>query len=240
MQFDLKLATVSFIDGYSEAGAVNLMAGYIAGVTTMAIDAITGLIPVGSTFTKTGGDGTVYTIASQSATLGNTTSITFTPGLTEAFADDAVLVFGGRRLQIKVGDGNVSFDEMRAIEYKKDRGRLDTTRLGDEEPMDVKLDLRWEFIKSDSGDPGSIPSPVEVLRQSGAASAWTSSETDDPCAPYAIDILIDFDPEVCANVKTEQILLPAFRYEKLSYDLKQGTLSCTGKCNATAATTSRV
>ncbi len=241
MQFDLKQADVYFVDGYTNTGAVNHMAGYSPAVSTMAVDLITGAIPLGATFTLASDTlGTVYSVTAKTDTLGATVSITFSPALVEAVTDDEVITFGGRRLKLKIGDGTVSYDETRVVEYKKDRGLLDTVRLGDQEPLDVKMDLRWEFLRSDASDPvtSSIPSPEEVIKQTGAASTWTTSAAD-PCEPFAINIYILYTP-LCSGVKKEATLLKDFRYEKLGHDLKQGMLSTSGKCNVQQATVTRI
>jgi hypothetical protein len=237
MQIDLKNCEVYFIDGFGDTGAVNLMAGYSSGATTMAVDGITGAIPDGVTF-LVAGDDVVHVVTSASETLGNTTSLTFSPALGASVVDDAAITFGGRQLKIKIGEGTISYDEKRAIEYKKDRGRLDTVRLGDEEPMDVKFDIRWDFLKSDTSDP---PTPEEVLKKIGNASDWESSSSD-ACEPYAIDIYIVHTPPcvASASIKAETYLFQDFRYESLSHDFKQGMLACSGKCNRTMATVARV
>jgi hypothetical protein len=136
-------------------------------------------------------------------------------------------------LTVKVGDGNLTFSEKRNIEYKRDRGLLDTTRLGDQEPMDVKLEFNWIFLKGDTGDYTANPNVTDIsmrdaLTKSGGASTWTSSDTHDPCAPYAITIQILYTP--CVG-KTETITLKDYRYESLDYDAKAGTVSTSGKCN---------
>ncbi len=237
--FDLKRALVYFVDGYTNTGQVNLMAGYMPGATTMLVDMITGAIPVGVTFTLSG-DPDVYTVTAKVDTLGATTSVTFTPGLNLVVTDDEVITFGGRQLQLKIGDGILSFDEKRVMEYKKDRGLLDTVREGDQEPMEVKLDLRWEFLRSDSADPTTdmTPQAEEVLKRTGAASTWVSSASDK-CEPYAVNILVVYDP-LCPGVKDETILLQDYRWESIAHDMKQGMLNTTGKCNVTQAVVARV
>lgn len=238
-QFDLKKALVYFVDGYHNTGAVNLMAGYTMGATTMVVDTITGAIPVGASFGLPG-DPTVYSVTAKTDTLGATTSITFTPGLVVATTDNEVITFGGRLLKMKIGDGTMTYDEKRTMEYKKDRGLLDTVREGDEEPLEVKLDLRWEFLRSDAADPitDMTPQAEEVLKQIGAASTWVTSSAD-PCEPYALDIKVVYDPD-CPGVKDEITILEDFRWEAINHDLKQGMLSVTGKCNVTQAVVSRV
>lgn len=226
---------------FTGVGAVNTLGNYAPGVSTMTVDTIVGIIPLGSTFTLASDvDGTVYSVTSVTNTLSNTTSITFTPTLVETATDEEVITFGGRRLKMKVGDGTMTYDEKRIVEYKKDRGILDTVRLGDQEPIDVKLDVRWEFLRSDASDPvtSSIPSPEEILKRTGAAASWTSSSAD-PCEPFAINLYVVYTP-LCPNVKKETILLKDFRYEALNHDFKQGMLSCSGKCNVQDAIVTRV
>ncbi len=227
-QFDLKKATVYFEDGYDEAGAVNNGGGYVAATTTMKIDAVTGIVPTSATFQLTGDD-QIYTVTAHTETLGNTTQITFTPGLVLPVVDDQVLTFSGRRLEIKVGEGNMTYDEKRTMEYKRDRGRLDTVREGDEEPIDVRLDIRWDWLSSAGSD--TYPTPEEFLKKEGLASAYESS-SDDPCEPYSINIIVIYDPD-CSGVDAEVITLSDYRWESLNHDLKAGTLATSGKCNET-------
>ena len=236
-QFDLKKAEIRFRDGYSEVGAVNLMAGYAAAAVTMVIDGVTGIIPVGSYFAVGSGE-QKYKIVSTVETSGDTTSITFTPGLAAMVADDAVLNFGGRQVKVKVGEGNLSWDENRTIEYILDRGVIDEVREGDEVPIDVNLDIQWQFITGDAGDPGGGLATLEdVLKKAGLASSWVSSD-EDTCRPYAVDIILDYVP-ACSTVKKEFIVLKDYRWEKMSHDAKAGTLSTSGKCNVRVAEVTR-
>lgn len=141
-----------------------------------------------------------------------------------------------KKLTLKVGDGTVSFDETVTREYVRDRGLLSTVRNGQQEPMDVSLDLMWEFLKaSTTGD--SAITPEDALKKRNGAADWVSSDADT-CAPFALDIEIWYDP-LCSADKIEQIILPDFRYEKLAHDAKAGTIQCSGKCNATEATITR-
>jgi hypothetical protein len=237
-QFDLKKATIYLQDGYSEAGAVNNAAGYAGNTVTMTIDGIAGVIPTGATFrvTAPGTFDQIYTVTSHTETLGNTTSVTFTPGLVNAVVDDDVLTFYGRRLEIKVGEGNLTYDEKRNMEYQKDRGKLSTVREGDEDPIDVRLDIRWEWLSAAGSD--TSPTPEEVLKKEGLAASWLTSAADI-CEPYAVNILILYDPD-CTGVDGELITLKDYRWESINHDAKAGTLSTSGKCNVTRATKERV
>lgn len=141
----------------------------------------------------------------------------------------------GQFVALKIGNGNLTYDEKRPIEYVKDRGLLDTVREADDEPMDVRFDIQWSHIVYAAGDPQ--PSLEEALKNIGQASAWISSATD-VCEPYAVDVVIkDLIP--CGTEMPETIILPDFRYESLAHDLKAGTIACTGKCNSKRAMANR-
>lgn len=137
----------------------------------------------------------------------------------------------GQKITIKLGEGTLTYDEKRNMEYRKDRGILDTVREGDEEPMDVRLDSEWEWITGD----GDITAE-DAMKRRGDAAAWTSSDADE-CAPYAVDLMVFYAPPCVADGET--ITLPDFRYETISHDLKAGTISFSGKCNAKEASSVR-
>lgn len=224
MIIDLKRALIYMEDGYSATGAVNDATPPATG-TTVTVDGFAKAIPVGAVFQFTGDD-TEYTVVS---TVGGATptSITFTPTLTEATTDDQVITIGGRRLEVEVGEGTASFSEKKNREYKLSRGKIYQVRNGDEAPMEVKLSFLWEFLRSASGD--TMPTPYEVLKQIGLASDWLSTGSD-PCAPYAIDIVIRFAPE-CLDIDGEIYRFPEFRYDSIDGDPKTGEIQTPGKCN---------
>ena len=137
------------------------------------------------------------------------------------------------KITVVLGEGNLTYDEKRNMDYVRDRGLLDTVKEGDEEPMDVRLDATWEFITGT----GSEITIEDAMKQRGNASDWTSTSAD-ACEPYAVDIYILYSPP-CGGDQGETIVLPDFRWESISHDLRAGTLSFTGKCNNTQATVSR-
>lgn len=233
MLIDLKNCVVAFEDGTTETGAVNLMAGYIAGVTSIVVDGITGIMPVGARVSIDGDDR--YTITSTVETTGNTTTINFTPGLRAAVSDNDIVIVYGVFLAIKVGDGTMTWSEKKPREFIKDRGLLDQVRNGDEEPMDVSFQLMFEELTA-SNPNTDPPTPEDVLKHRGAAADWVSADTDDPCSPYCINILVTHTPPICTEFTYERYTLPRFYYEQLDHDPKAGTIACSGKCNATEAT----
>jgi hypothetical protein len=242
-QFDLKQANIYLLDGYSGPGGaplVNNSAGYAIGIATMTIDGVVGALSVGDRFTVVGDTGTVHTITAHTETSTNTTSITFTPALVGAVLDNAVITIKPHKLYIRIGEGTLTYDEKRNIKYVMDRGKLDTTRLADEEPLDVKMDFTWIFLSSDTSA-DSAPSIEEAIKGNGYAATlgWVSSETTDPCAPFAINVYIEYSPP-CSSQKKELIILSNFRWESMGHDAKQGQVSVSGKCNVIEATKSRV
>lgn len=176
--------------------------------------------------------------SSQTDPGGVTNSITFTPAFLTATGiptDGAAINFGGRSLEIKVGDGNLEFTENREFLYDLDRGKLDTVRQGNDIPMDVALDFVWEHLTAIDGVP--TPTISDVLHRRGAASNWVSS-SDDSCEPFAIDIEVEYAPP-CGDQPTEFITLPDFRWEGLPHNITDSQVSMTGRCNATEALVSR-
>lgn len=135
-------------------------------------------------------------------------------------------------LTLKVGEGSLSYTEKKNRKYVKDRGQLSSVVDGDEEPVDVKLDIIWEFIKASTGS--GTPTPEDFLKKRGEASSYTSSDADT-CAPYAVDIEIFYEPD-CSPIEDETITLPDFRYEQIDMNFRDGMISITGKCNAVEAT----
>ncbi len=237
MVIDLKNVDVYFEDGTLMTGAVNLMAGYMAGATTIVVDGFTGIVPVGARLSIDGVD--TYTVVSTMETLTNTTSITFTPGLAATVADDDVVIAYGVYLRIKVGEGNITWSEKKPREYKKDRGILDQVRNADEEPMDVNFQLMYEELTA--SDPmNDPPTPEDALKQRGAAADWVSADTDDPCSPFCINIRLDWTPPNCTEIDKERVILPRFYYSQLDHDPKAGTIAVQGTCNATEATVTRI
>lgn len=240
---DLKNCTIIIRDGYTgPAGshAVDNAGGYAEDAVTMTVDGFTGAVENGDLFTVVGSedaDGNLikHRITAHVETTGNTTSITFTPGLGGAVLDDAIILIVPHEIEAVIGEGNLTYSEKRTFKYQLNRGKLDTVKEEDEQPMEVKLDFTWEFLKSNTGE---IPTIEEVFKQEGTASEWVST-SEDPCEPYAVDIVITNTPP-CEDVEPEEIVLPDFRWEDLSHDAKASTVSVTGKCNRTRAIITRL
>lgn len=140
----------------------------------------------------------------------------------------------GQFIEVKIGEGNITYDEKRNMDYVMDRGILDTVREGDQIPMDVKLDAEWEHLTG-----VAIITVEDAMKQRNLASAWDSSSSD-PCELYAVDVVIkDVPPCTGAENVGETIILPDFRWETVSHDLHGSKLAFSGKCNAVQASVSR-
>jgi len=131
-------------------------------------------------------------------------------------------------LEIIIGEGNFTWSEKRNIEYKLNRGLLNEVREGDQVPVEVSFDMNYEYYSGVSAS--GVPTPNEALTQTGEASAWVSSDSD-LCRPYAVDIVVLYTPTNCAASPMETLTFADFRVEDLSYDLREGTISGSGKCN---------
>jgi hypothetical protein len=222
-------------DGYNAVAKVNNSSGYAIGLATMIIDS-TGanvVIPIGATF-LVGTDDTIYEVTAHSETSGATTSITFAPGLVVAATDNESIAFQPNQIEVRIGDGNLTYDEKYPRKYVLNRQQLSTVKDDDEAPLDVTMDFVWDHITGTSGDP---PTVHEALKRTGNASAWVTSDPDT-CQPYSVDIVLLYTPD-CA-VEPEQIVFPTFRYDTLSPDLKNGTVSCKGSCNVKSPVSTRI
>lgn len=239
-QFDLKKATVYLRDGYTGigTGAINNSGGYSSGATTATVDGITGAITTGDYVTIAGsvtnGKLVKHRITAHTETSSNTTSITFTPGLGANVIDNAVITVLPRELEIKIGEGNLTWTEKKTREYVKDRGALDTVRDGDDEPLEIKITATWEFITASTG---LTPTIGDVLKQEGEASDWVSSSADS-CEPYAVDLVVEYDAP-CTGIDDEYTYFYDFRYEEFAADAKAGQFNISGKCNITKPTSVR-
>lgn len=139
-------------------------------------------------------------------------------------------------LEITIGDGNLTYTIARNIEYMLDRGNLDDVREGDQIPCALSIDAKYEFYISDSGGGESI-TPAEALQGIEGASAWVSAGADS-CEPYAVDILVEYDPD-CGTTKKETLTFSEYRWESLDFDIQAGTISTSGNCNAVRPSSAR-
>ncbi len=236
--FDISLVDLkTALEGLSSITTVNVYGSVGAYIIEFVTPDGDGTLLVADDTLLTGGAQTA-TVALVAAVGTVTSQLTFTPALATAAgipADDAVITFAPQQIDIKIGDGNVTYTEAKTYEYMLDRGDLDTVREGDQVPLDVRLEATYEHITTGTSE--SI-SPMDALKGVGGASGWVSSATDQ-CEPYAIDIEIEHDPP-CGVVQTELTLFPDFRADTKEVNLKDATISLTGKCNVIEPAVTRV
>jgi hypothetical protein len=198
----------------------------------------TDLVPVGARFTpSTAGHTTIHTVTARTpVSTSPTTNIVFTPawGLTNVPEKGDTLNFLPQQIEIKVGEGNLTFTESKEYEYLLDRGILDAVKEGDEQPLEVELEFVYEHITTGTSE---AITPVDALKNKGNASEWVST-SDDLCEPYCVDIEVQHDVP-CGTSQDETTILPEFRYDDLEFNLQDATISVSGKCNATEATVTR-
>jgi len=243
-RIELRDVTVYVQDGLS--GSALLTANGTANDTTININTVvlntttTNLVPIGGRFYLPGETtNTVHTVTARNpAAAGPTTCVTFTPALgagsyNSGNSENAV-TFINQRLEVKIGEGNLTWTEAKEYEYLRDRGNLDTVKEGDEQPVEMSLEFVYEYIKSESGT--SI-TPVDALKNVGYASEWVSTSAD-LCEPYCIDILAKHCVP-CGTDEDEDVLFNDFRWEGLDYDLQAATISVSGRCNVSDPTVTR-
>jgi hypothetical protein len=234
-QIDLQQTQVFIQDGFNAVAAVNLLAGYAIGLTSMAIDNYSGIIPTGATFTVGNTDTTKYEVLTHTETSGHTTLITFAPGLVVAAVDDEAIQFLPNQLEVRIGEGNLTYDEKKPRKYRLNRGLIDSVKNDDQVPLDLTMDFVWDHIIGVMNDP---PTVEEALKQIGNASNWVTSDPD-PCLPYCVDIIVLYTP-LCATVEPERIQLSKFRYDSLAHDVKNGSVAMKGSCNIASPIVTRV
>jgi hypothetical protein len=240
-RIELRDATIRVKDGLSGSAAIN-DAGVMANDTSVTINsvvlntAVTNKVPVGARFTVAGETGSpVHTVTARTPTsAAPTTDITFTPAFAAGVANMAVITFLNQQIEIKIGDGNLTYTENTEYEYLLDRGDLDTVREGNEVPMDVSMEFVYEFVRTGTNE---VITPVDAIKGVGGAAEWVSTSAD-PCEPYCVDVEITHDPP-CGTAENEITLFPDFRRDSLEFDLSAATIACQGRCNATEPTITR-
>lgn len=235
-RIELKHSIVRFKDGLAGAGAINepttvpVETDATFDIESVVLNsAVTDQVPVGARFTIAGEtDATqVHTVTVRTPSSGSTTNIEFTPALgAGTYVNDGVVTFLNQQIDIKVGDGNITYTENKNYEYETDRGSLDTVREGDEAPLDVNVDFVYEYITTGTGE---AITPMDAIKAKGGASEWVSASSD-LCEPYCIDIEVEYTPP-CGGSEIEITVFPDFRPDSKEVDFGEASVSVTGRCN---------
>jgi len=240
---ELRDTTIYFRDG-TTGNAVIETAAPDANDTTVNINTVnipeattTNLVPVGARFTvNTANNSTTYTVTGRDpASTGPTTCITFTPAWTaNAPATDDVITFTSQQVEVKVGEGNLTWTEAKEYEYVLDRGNLDTVREGDEQPVEISLDFMFEHVTAGTGEDITVG---DALRKTGNASEWITS-SEDTCEPYAVDLVV-YRCQSCGTTEDDVFMFNDFRWESLEYNVGDATISVSGRCNISTVNATR-
>lgn len=145
-------------------------------------------------------------------------------GLVDELAEAALDTPAIETLEVKFGEGNLTWTVATPREYTRNRGVLYGVRNGPEEPLALELGAMYEYIRGTS----STPSLYDALYQKYAATSWSSTDSD-ACNPYAVDLEFDNRPGACST--REVIIFPQFRPTEFNPDPEAGTISLSGSCN---------
>ena len=240
----MRNVTIYVQDGL--AGTGNLSANATQNDTEIEVDTVvlntttTNLVPVGARLYISGETtNTVHTVTARVPTsTGPTTNLTVTPvigaGTYNSGNAEGSITFIPQRIEVKVGEGNLTWSESKEYEYLTDRGSLDTVKEGDDQPVEMSLEFVYEYIKTQSGQDIT---PVDAVKRAGEAAEWVSSSSD-LCEPYAVDIrALHCVP--CGTDHDEDVIFTDFRYEGLDFDMGEATISVSGRCNVTEPSITR-
>ena len=147
---------------------------------------------------------------------------------------------GSNSVEIKFGEGNLTWTRATTNEYRLDKGNIDTVVAGDDVPMDVSFSGNWDYFKGQ----GSAITLSDALHGENSASGWVSaaaSVAGQECSPYCVNIGLANTPACSTGITNpiETMVFPYFRSDSDAYDVSAGTISVSGKCNATKPTSVR-
>ena len=197
-------------------------------------------IPVGARFTIAGETAaTVHVVTARTQDTTNvdtTTDIVFSPALgAGTYAINAAITFSSQQLEVKIGEGNITYTEKSDYTYLLDRDNLDTVKEGKDVPLDVKWDSVYEFITTGTSEEIT---PMDALKGINGASEWITY-SKDPCEPYAVAIEVQQVPP-CSTAESESTLFPDFRSEQREVNFKDAVIAINGKCNVTQPIVTRI
>ncbi len=240
-RLELRDATIYIQDGLAGVGVIEeTTPGAVdtdVDVNTCVLNSdLVNQVPIGARFTvNTVNNVTTYTVTGRTLNGTDTDNLEFSPAWgaeTPAAAD--VITFIPQQIEVKIGEGNVTWSESKEYEYLLDRGDLDTVKEGDEQPLEVSMEFVYEHITTGTGEDIT---PVDAVKRTGEATEWVSSSSD-LCEPYAVDIIIRHCVP-CGTDEDELITFPDYRYESLEFDLGEATIATSGRCNVSEATAAR-
>jgi hypothetical protein len=183
----------------------------------------------------TGGAGTATVVTVHDGT--DTWQVTFSPAIVGGAvpADDDVITWLPQRLEADISSGQPEYTVTNAPIFDLSRDILSGVRLGPEQPLAMSAALRFDWLKSSSGQPIT---PYEAMHRTGNAASWHNAAAD-PCEPYAIDILwVDRPP--CGSEEAEIIAFRQFYPTSISPKFSSGLIEFSGNCPSTKPEVYRV
>ena len=242
---DLRNCLVYILDGLTGTAAVAQTAAPAAGDSTVTLGTVSvntsdGSLPVGARL-EVAGETTPIPHVVTAVTKGGTTetptyACTISPALgAGTYAVDAAITFLSQQLEVKIGEGNITYTEKSDYTYLLDRDNLDTVKEGKDVPLDIKWDSVYEFITTGTSEEIT---PMDALKGINGASEWITY-SKDPCEPYAVAIEVQQVPP-CSTAESESTLFPDFRSEQREVNFKDATISINGKCNVTQPIVTRL
>ena len=135
-----------------------------------------------------------------------------------------------KHVDCEIADGTVSYDETRTIEYLLERGLIDEVREGDQVPVDVSFEFKWTYLVHRNSGACTIEEAIK-----GTFTGWTSSDSD-ACRPYAVDIVVIYQPSPSTCGDQEVYTFPDFGWVKLAHSFNDAKVAVTGKCNTNVIT----
>lgn len=143
--------------------------------------------------------------------------------------------FGPNEIEVTIGEGNLTYTKSREMIYQRDRGLLDQVKAGDQQPVQLSFDFRWEFLKGGNSPP--FVTIEDALKQRGGAASWLSSDTD-ACQPYSVDLIFQRALQ-CGADQDEALRFAKFRFETLEHKSGDAQITCTGRANIVTPTALR-
>jgi len=234
-RIELRDCTIYIKDGLSGTG--NLSANASANTNTINIDtvvtnaSVNTIVPIGARFTIGGEVGTpVHTVQTANTTANVTDYVTFTPNTVSGNYNsgnaEGAITFLPCQVEVKIGEGNLTWSEKKEYVYLLDRGDLDTVKEGNEVPVEVSMEFVYEHVTTGTSEDIT---PSDAIKATGCAANWVSSSAD-LCEPYSVDLVVVHDVP-CGTAQDETLTFADFRFESLDYDLSAATIAVSGKCN---------
>jgi hypothetical protein len=225
------------VDGALLTGTT-VSSGTSLGLQSISLNSTnTDLCPVGARFTIATETLTpIHTVLARDNNLDDalTLRVNVTPAISSAVSDTDAITFLPQRIEIKIGEGDLTWTESREILYDLDRDLLDTVRLGQEQPVEVDLAFIFDYVTTESGQ---AITPVDALKQIGEATEWVSSSSD-LCEPYAVDIYA-LHCVPCGGEEDQDFTFQDFRWESLDYSVQDASIAVSGRCNVSSVPTTR-